>query len=197
MGSSRYRNGFDLTIHEDLFETPLRWKQTRVIFVNSMSDLFHESIPVAAVKKIFATMNKASWHTFQILTKRPMHAMTLLDDLTWTPNIWMGVSVESYRYIHRIEALRQNSCKSALHFVRAAAHGDPPGHIPAAHSLGDHWRRIRTRRPADEEGMGNGSAEALPEVPYRILLQAMGRRQQEGSGSYPRRQNLGRDADDS
>lgn len=107
MGSSRYRNGFDLTIHEDLFETPLRWKQPRVIFVNSMSDLFHESIPPAAVMKIFATMNKALWHTFQILTKRPMHTLSLLDSLVWTPNIWMGVSVESYRYTHRIEALRR------------------------------------------------------------------------------------------
>lgn len=111
MGSRRYRNGFDLTIHEDLFDAPLRWKQPRVIFVNSMSDLFHEAIPSAAVTKIFATMNEASWHTFQILTKRPMHAMTLLDDLTWTPNIWMGVSVESYRYTHRIEALRKIPAK--------------------------------------------------------------------------------------
>ena len=107
MGSSRYRNGFDLTIHEDLFDAPLRWKQPRVIFVNSMSDLFHESIPPAAVMKIFATMNKALWHTFQILTKRPMHTLSLLDSLVWTPNIWMGVSVESYRCAHRIEALRR------------------------------------------------------------------------------------------
>ncbi len=107
MGSNRYRNGFDLTIHEDLFDAPLHWKQPRVIFVNSMSDLFHESIPPAAVMKIFATMNKALWHTFQILTKRPMHTLSLLDSLVWTPNIWMGVSVESYRYTHRIEALRR------------------------------------------------------------------------------------------
>ena len=124
MGSSRYRNGFDLTIHEDLFEAPLRWKQPRVIFVNSMSDLFHESIPVAAVKTIFATMNKASWHTFQILTKRPMHALSLLDGLTWTPNIWMGVSVESYRYTHRIEALRRDSRRNSFRFIRTSAFSD-------------------------------------------------------------------------
>jgi protein gp37 len=135
MGSGRYRNGFDLTIHEDLFETPLRWKQPRVIFVNSMSDLFHESIPAPAVKKIFATMNKASWHTFQILTKRPMHAMTLLDDLSWTPNIWMGVSVESYRYTHRIEALRRIPAK-----VRFVSFEPLLSAIPPVTSLEDiHW----------------------------------------------------------
>ena len=111
MGSKRYRNGFHLTVHEDLFEAPLLWKEPRVIFVNSMSDLFHESVPAEAVKKIFATMNKASWHTFQILTKRPMDVVRLANDLIWTPNIWMGVTVESYRYAHRIDALRMVPAK--------------------------------------------------------------------------------------
>src|SRR5208282_2182738 len=96
MGSKRYINGFKLTIHEDLFEAPLHWKEPRVIFVNSMSDLFHESIPAEAIKEIFNTMNKASWHTFQILTKRPIELIKLAEDVVWTPNIWMGITVESY-----------------------------------------------------------------------------------------------------
>lgn len=99
-------NGFKLTIHEDLFNMPLRWKEPRVIFVNSMSDLFHESIPADVISRIFETMNKACWHTFQVLTKRPIELLRHADRLVWTPNIWMGVTVESYRYTHRIDALR-------------------------------------------------------------------------------------------
>jgi len=106
MGNRRYRNGFRLTIHKDLFETPLRWKEPRFVFVNSMSDLFHEGIPEHVIQKIFQTMNAASWHTFQILTKRPMEALKLAEGLNWTRNIWMGVTVESRRYTHRIGALR-------------------------------------------------------------------------------------------
>jgi protein gp37 len=138
MGSRRYLNGFKLTIHEDLFESPLRWKEPRVIFVNSMSDLFHEDIPAQAIMRIFNTMSKASWHTFQILTKRPMHVMMLLDDLNWTPNIWMGVSVESYRYTHRIEALRAIPAK-----VRFVSFEPLLSAIPASTSLkGINWAII-------------------------------------------------------
>ncbi len=107
MGSRRYKDGFRLAIHEDLFDVPLRWREPRVIFVNSMSDLFHESVPAEVIKKIFHTMNQASWHTFQILTKRPFELVKLAEELNWTRNIWMGVTVESNRYVHRIEALRK------------------------------------------------------------------------------------------
>ena len=105
MGNRRYQNGFELTIHEDLFDVPLRWKEPRMIFVNSMSDLFHENVPFEAIKHIFHTMNRAEWHTFQLLTKRPMRLRQFADQLDWTENIWMGVTVESYRYTHRIDAL--------------------------------------------------------------------------------------------
>jgi protein gp37 len=115
MGSKRYANGFKLTVHKDLFDAPLRWKSPRVIFVNSMSDLFHESVPTDAIKKIFHTMNLASWHTFQILTKRPIELLRCAEELNWTPNIWMGVTVESYRYVHRIDALRM--VPAAVRFV--------------------------------------------------------------------------------
>lgn len=115
MGNPRYRNGFRLTVHEDLFETPLRWREPRMIFVNSMSDLFHEDLPERVIIRIFETMNAATWHTFQVLTKRPMQVMRIADQVRWTRNIWMGVSVESYRYVHRIKALR--SIPAAVRFV--------------------------------------------------------------------------------
>ena len=106
MGNPHYRNGFAPTVHEDLVEAPLTWKSPRLIFVNSMSDLFHESVPRETVFRIFRTMNHASWHTFQVLTKRPFELVKIGSELSWTPNIWMGVTVESERYVHRIEALR-------------------------------------------------------------------------------------------
>jgi protein gp37 len=106
MGSKRYRNGFRITLHDDLYQLPLSWKEPRMIFVNSMSDLFHEKVPSEAIKKVFQTMNEAHWHTFQVLTKRPAHLARLAPSLEWTPNIWMGVSVESSQYAPRIEILR-------------------------------------------------------------------------------------------
>jgi protein gp37 len=115
MGNKRYQNGFRLTVHQDLLDLPLHWRDPRVIFVNSMSDLFHEEIPRQTVKKVFETMNAATWHTFQVLTKRPFEVLKIMEDLKWTPNIWIGTTVESYRYIHRIEALRK--VPAAIRFV--------------------------------------------------------------------------------
>lgn len=108
MGNPRYTNEFAVTVHEDLLEVPLRIKQPKMIFVNSMSDLFHEDVPDDIIIKIFETMNRAHWHTFQVLTKRPkrLHAMDDLGLLRWSPNIWMGVTVESDKYIDRIDELR-------------------------------------------------------------------------------------------
>lgn len=135
MGSKRYRDGFRLTVHEDLFELPLRWREPRTIFVNSMSDLFHESVPPSAIAAIFRTMNKAHWHTFQILTKRPFDMLKHSDALTWSPNIWMGVTVESSRYVHRLEALRKVPAK-----VRFVSFEPLLSAIPMSVSLkGIHW----------------------------------------------------------
>jgi protein gp37 len=107
MGVNRYRNGFNLTLHEDLVDLPLRWKQPRVIFVNSMSDLFHEEVPVEFIKKVFETMGRCPQHVFQVLTKRSERLLQLADQLDWSPNIWMGVSVENAQAIHRIFDLQQ------------------------------------------------------------------------------------------
>jgi protein gp37 len=106
MGSVRYTNNFNLTLHEDLIEIPLSWKKPRIIFVNSMSDLFHEKVPLEFIKKIFTVMNEASWHTFQILTKRSERLAHLSDKLIWPENVWVGVSVESQKYVSRIDDLR-------------------------------------------------------------------------------------------
>jgi protein gp37 len=105
MGNPRYANGFDLTLHPDQLQLPLKWRQPRRIFVNSMSDLFHEDIPEQYVHAVFEIMNRASWHNFQILTKRAERLATLAHALKWGPNIWQGVSVEGTAYVSRIAHL--------------------------------------------------------------------------------------------
>ncbi|MHB8574722.1 MAG: DUF5131 family protein [Dehalococcoidia bacterium] len=106
MGQRNYANGFALTLHESALDLPLRWKQPQSIFVNSMSDLFHKDVPVEFVQQVFDVMQRASWHRFQVLTKRSERLAELSSLLTWAPNIWMGVSVESHRYTHRVDDLR-------------------------------------------------------------------------------------------
>ena len=113
MGQSNYANGFQLTLHECSLDTPLLWKKPRMIFVNSMSDLFHEEVPVDFIQRVFAVMRKARRHVFQVLTKRSERLVELNPVLRWTPNIWMGVSVENDDYSYRVEHLRQTGafCK--------------------------------------------------------------------------------------
>lgn len=105
MGVRRYAGGFDVRLHEDLVQLPLRWKRPRVIFVNSMSDLFHEEVPATFIKAIFETMNRCPQHTFQVLTKRSSRMLALSRQLRWTHNIWMGVSVENADANTRIDEL--------------------------------------------------------------------------------------------
>lgn len=105
MGQYRYRNGFKLTLQADLVDLPLSWKKPRKVFVNSMSDLLHNDIPLKFIQDVFDTMNKAARHTFQVLTKRSDRLRKISKDLIWTDNIWMGVSVENEDYAHRIDDL--------------------------------------------------------------------------------------------
>mgnify|MGYP001050675095 CR=1 FL=1 len=107
MGQPNYLSGFRLTIHEHMLELPLGWKKPQMIFVNSMSDLFHEDVPLEFIQKAFDVMHHASWHTFQVLTKRSRRLLELDHEIDWPRNIWMGVSVESQSYTFRIEHLRQ------------------------------------------------------------------------------------------
>jgi len=106
MGSHKYRNGFDVTLHEYCLEDPLKIRKPSFIFVNSMSDLFHEQIPTEFITKAFEVMNKATWHTFQILTKRSERLAEIAGKLNWTSNIWQGVTVESDECKSRINDLR-------------------------------------------------------------------------------------------
>jgi len=95
----------------ELLNEPLKWKKSRRIFVNSMSDLFHEKIEFADIQKIFSVMEKAYWHQFQVLTKRSEQLLKFSPNLPWSPNVWMGVSVEDSRVTHRIDALRQTGAQ--------------------------------------------------------------------------------------
>jgi protein gp37 len=107
MGQPNYRNGFQLTLHPHMLDRPLTWKKPRMIFVNSMSDLFHRDVPLTFIQQVFAVMREASWHTFQVLTKRAERLAALDAELNWPKNVWMGVSVETCDYVGRIDHLRQ------------------------------------------------------------------------------------------
>lgn len=106
MHHPRYEQGFRVTLHEDLLDAPLSWRKPSMIFVNSMSDLFHESVPFEFIESVFRTMERSHHHTFQILTKRAQRLEELAPDLPWASNIWMGVSVEQARWYERIHSLQ-------------------------------------------------------------------------------------------
>jgi protein gp37 len=107
MGQENYRNGFRLTLQPHMLDLPLRWRRPQVIFVNSMSDLFHKDVPLDYILRIFDVMRRAHWHRFQVLTKRSERLAELNSRLEWAPNIWMGVSVESDEYRARTADLRK------------------------------------------------------------------------------------------
>lgn len=107
MGNANYRDGFQPTLQPHMLELPLKWKKPQTVFVNSMSDLFHADVPLEYVQRVFAVMRRASWHRFQVLTKRAERLQEVASRLDWAPNIWMGVSVESDAYRGRIDHLRR------------------------------------------------------------------------------------------
>lgn len=109
MGVEKYANGFEIALHEDALEAPLTWKKPQIIFVNSMSDLFHDDIPQDFIQKVFSVMRQAHWHQFQVLTKRSQRLLDLAPSISWPENVWMGVSVENDDYTFRIDHLRQTN----------------------------------------------------------------------------------------
>jgi protein gp37 len=111
MGQLNYANGFKLTLQERVLELPLMWKKPQAIFVNSMSDLFHEDVPAKFIQRVFHMMEQAHWHRFQILTKRSERLLEINHKLSWSSNIWMGVSVENQEYTFRIDHLRKTGAK--------------------------------------------------------------------------------------
>ncbi|MGD0871014.1 MAG: phage Gp37/Gp68 family protein [Bryobacteraceae bacterium] len=115
MGQVNYRNGFGVTLQPHMLEHPLRWRQPRRVFVNSMSDLFHDDVPAPYIMRVFDVMAQAPWHQYQVLTKRSERLLELNPILKWQPQIWMGVSVENEDYLFRVEHLRRTG--AAIKFL--------------------------------------------------------------------------------
>lgn len=143
MGSSKYQAdgdprtsgpGFGVSLHADVLTAPLRWREPRVVFVNSMSDLFHAHVPVAFVRRVFEMMAATPRHTYQVLTKRASRLARLAPSITWPPNVWMGVSVEDRGQLPRVDHLR--SVPSAVRFVSAEPMLGPLGGLDLS---GIHW----------------------------------------------------------
>lgn len=112
MGQEKYAGGFrDIRAHESELLRPYTWKRPKTVFVNSMSDLFHDKIQVPFIQQVFKTMNDCSLHTFQVLTKRAENVYKYSNQLNWSDNIWMGVSVEDNRVVDRIDFLRESGAK--------------------------------------------------------------------------------------
>lgn len=112
MGLDKYSRGFQVAQHAGALEAPYRWARSRLVFVNSMSDLFHEAVEPGFIKSVFTVMNRCPQHTFQLLTKRPERAVALDRELNWTRNIWFGVSIESARWLSRLQALGMTSART-------------------------------------------------------------------------------------
>ncbi len=115
MRQQNYRNGFKVTTHPHAIELPLSWKKSQTIFVNSMSDIFHEFVEKTFILKLFDVMNKADWHLYQILTKRTGRMLELDSEIQWAKHIWMGVTVEDSDYKFRIDDLRNT--KANIKFI--------------------------------------------------------------------------------
>src|SRR5436190_5886179 len=151
MGQPNYRRGFKLTVQENALELPLKWKKPQRIFVNSMSDLFHKDVPADFIQRVFATMRQASWHRFQILTKRADRLAELSPSIDWPANVWMGVSVESTDYTWRIDHLRETGAR-----VRFLSIEPLLGPIPNLNLRDIHWAIVGGEsgpgaRPMQEE----------------------------------------------
>jgi len=134
MGQPRYDQGFDLKLQEDIIELPLHWKQPRLIFVNSMSDLFHKKVPDEFIRRCFQVMKRASQHQFQVLTKRPERVVELAKELEWGDNVWMGTSVENATYLGRVRVLKRVPAK-----IRFLSIEPLLGAIPRLPLKGIHW----------------------------------------------------------
>ena len=111
MGQYNYRNGFQTTCHEHVLGLPLTWKKPQIVFVNSMSDLFHEDVPAAFIHSVFDVMREASWHTFQVLTKRSERLLNMDPEITWPGNVWMGVSIEANDFVYRARDISRTGAR--------------------------------------------------------------------------------------
>ncbi len=135
MGNPNYRNGFKVTLHEQMLDVPLHWRRPRMVFVNSMSDLFHPEVPVAFIKRVFDVMRACHWHKFQVLTKRGRKMKAFARHIEhWPANVWMGVTVENGRFVNRIRDLQE--VPSPVRFLSCEPLIGPTLHLPLD---GIHW----------------------------------------------------------
>ena len=151
MGIDKYKDGFKVRTHEDSLHTPFEWKKPKIVFVNSMSDLFHPEVPLDFIKKVFYVMNETPEHTYQVLTKRADRLFELHKQLNWTKNIWMGVSVEDDRVTKRIDYLRKTNAKTKFLSCEPLI-----GPLPKMNLKKIDWVIVggesgRTPRPMDED----------------------------------------------
>lgn len=134
MGLPKYKNGFSLTLHPETLEIPYTWNKPKKVFVNSMSDLFHKNVPLSYIKKVFRVMNENQQHTFQVLTKRPELVLKYDSELNWTPNIWIGTSVENEKVMYRIDSLRQTTARIKFLSLEPLI-----GPLPNLNLINIHW----------------------------------------------------------
>ncbi len=151
MGMEKYANGFKLALHEDALNIPYTWKSPKVVFVNSMSDLFHKDVPLSFIRKVFKVMNDNPQHVFQVLTKRSDVLLKYNTKLNWSHNIWMGVSVENDKVVNRIEDLRKTTAR-----VKFLSCEPLIGPIPKMNLTGIDWVIVggesgRKPRPMEED----------------------------------------------
>jgi protein gp37 len=165
MGTAKYANGFKTTIHEDALLVPLSWRKPRLIFVNSMSDLFHPDVPTEFILRAIEVMRKADWHQFQVLTKRSERLAEIDSLITWPDNLWLGVSVESEKYLHRIDDLRNTN--AAVRFLSLEPLLGPLGRMDLE---GIHWAIV-----GGESGPGSRDmhAEWVTEIRDQCVLECV------------------------
>ena len=151
MGVEKYKHGFELQIHPAALSIPYTWKTSKVVFVNSMSDLFHKDVPLSFIQQVFDVMNDNPRHVFQVLTKRSDLLLEYHKQLRWGHNIWMGVSVENQKTMHRIDDLRGTSAR-----VKFLSCEPLIGPLPNMNLVGIDWVIVggesgRRPRPMKEE----------------------------------------------
>lgn len=134
MGVEKYKDAFEVRIHPDQLMLPYKWKTPKIVFVNSMSDLFHKKVPADFIKRVFSVMNDNPQHVFQVLTKRAERLIELSAELVWTDNIWMGVSVEDTSVAHRVDRLRETSAH-----IKFLSCEPLLGPLPGLNLDGIHW----------------------------------------------------------
>lgn len=189
MGQPNYVNGFKLSMHEHVLEKPLEWKTPQIIFVNSMSDLFHKDVPLEFIQRVFDVMKRAHWHQFQVLAKRSERLAKLSPLLEWAENIWMGVSVENKDYVYRIDDLRKTGAKIKFLSVEPLL-----GPMPKMNLKRINWvivGGVGSWRASVGEGVGGRRAGSVQEGESPFLFQAVGRNPEEEDGKVARWQDVG------